>query len=107
MSDFDRIRPRAAATPRRRNPMPVQRADVDGKRGLFSAQAPTSSVVSFGALQVSCSTCGTTTAMTAAQVLVAAVPSLHLPLLRRTYPSWMRCPACRRRTWVRISTSRG
>ena len=27
--------------------------------------------------------------------------SVHLPLLKR-YPSFMRCPACGRRTWVRV-----
>jgi hypothetical protein len=31
-----------------------------------------------------------------------ALPSVHLPLVRRGHPSWMRCPACARRTWVRL-----
>ncbi|HEX2051633.1 MAG TPA: hypothetical protein VHJ34_13525 [Actinomycetota bacterium] len=29
----------------------------------------------------------------------------HLPLLR-DYPSWFRCPACGRRTWMRVHLDR-
>jgi hypothetical protein len=31
-----------------------------------------------------------------------ALPSVHLPMIRRDHPSWMRCPACGKRTWVKI-----
>ncbi len=44
-----------------------------------------------------------TTALTPWQAVLAAVPSLHLPIVRKSYPSWMRCPACRKRTWVRVA----
>ncbi len=40
--------------------------------------------------------------MTPRQLLMLALPSLHLPFVRRGYPSWMRCPACDRRTWVKV-----
>jgi len=107
MNDFDRIKSRSEPEqPRGRGPMPAPRADSDGKHALFSQQPPALSALPFGALSLTCSTCRTTTAMTVAQVLTAAVPSLHLPVLRRDFPSWMRCPACRRRTWVRLRIRR-
>lgn len=107
MTDFDRIKARSAdPAARRRSAMPAPRGDTEGKRALFSQQAPGPAPIPFGALVLSCSACGATTAMTAMQVLTASVPSLHLPFLRRHYPSWMRCPACARRTWVRVSARR-
>ena len=103
MSDFDRIKPRAAASPapRRRDATPG-RPDREGKRALFSVEVPPPATVPFGALTVTCSDCRVTTAMTFGAAISAAVPSVHLFLLRKNYPSWMRCPACKRRTWVRL-----
>ena len=103
MSEFDRIKPRAAApAPRRREAAPPGRPDRDGKRALFSTEAPPPSSVPFGALTVTCSDCRVTTAMTFGAAITAAVPSVHLFLVRKNYPSWMRCPACKRRTWVKL-----
>jgi hypothetical protein len=51
---------------------------------------------------VTCSDCRVTTAMTFGAAIGAAVPSVHLCFLRKNYPSWMRCPACHRRTWVKL-----
>jgi hypothetical protein len=51
---------------------------------------------------VDCSACRATTVLTPRQALLAALPSLHLPLLKRDHSSWLRCPACGRRTWVRL-----
>jgi hypothetical protein len=31
------------------------------------------------------------------------LPSLYVPLLRRDYPSLMRCPACHQLGWSRLS----
>jgi hypothetical protein len=106
VTNFDRIKPRATkADAQPKSPVPSQRGDREGKRALFSAPAPVISAIPFGALNLSCSSCGATTAMTAGQVLSAAIPSLHL-LGFRKYPSWMRCPACRQRNWVRVSMRR-
>jgi hypothetical protein len=103
MSDFDRIKPRAATPPpRRREPTQPGRPDREGKRALFSAEAPPPSSVPFGALTVTCSDCRVTTAMTFGAAIGAAVPSVHMCFLRKNYPSWMRCPACHRRTWVKL-----
>jgi hypothetical protein len=98
---FDRLRPRDAAAPA---PAPRQGlgADREGKRALFSTEAPPVGAPQFGAVTVSCSACSATTVLTPRQALTAALPSVHLPLVKRGYPSWMRCPACGRRTWVRI-----
>ncbi|HEX3610451.1 MAG TPA: hypothetical protein VHU88_02070 [Sporichthyaceae bacterium] len=107
VSGFDRIKPRSGEPAvRRRTPMPAPRGDTEGKRALFSQPAPGPAPIPFGALVLTCSKCGATTAMTAVQVLTAAIPSFHLPIIRRHYPSWMRCPACERRTWVRVSARR-
>lgn len=105
MSDFDRLRPRSAAADSApgagvNGSAPRERADVQGKRALFSVDAP--SATARGAFRLTCSGCGATSSLTPRQALTAAVPSLHLPVLRRKFPSWMRCPACRRHRWVRI-----
>lgn len=54
-----------------------------------------------GAVTLTCSRCRQRTRVTLAAAFRAALPSVHLPL--RAYPSWMRCPACRRRSWMRVS----
>ncbi len=94
---FDRLRPRSA------EPEPLDQAalsappDQEGRRALFSDAAPPASL---GAVTISCSACGEDTVVSALQALTLAIPSLHLPLIRRDHWSWMRCPACGRRTWV-------
>jgi uncharacterized protein with PIN domain len=96
---FDRLRPRGEVEQEvREQSGPTGMIDAEGKRALFSQ---TAAAPAFGAVTVECSSCGAETVMTAAQWVRAAVPSLHLPLLRRRYPSLMRCPACGTRTWVR------
>ncbi|MGQ0846046.1 MAG: hypothetical protein ACT4QF_18125 [Sporichthyaceae bacterium] len=108
MTDFGRIKPptppaSGGPIPRRRMPATGARVDRDGKEALFSAQAPPIGGVPLGALTVSCSSCRVTTTVTLMRAVFAAIPSVHLFLLRRSYPSWMQCPACDRRTWVRLS----
>ena len=99
MSDFDRLRPRSASGAGR-----ASRAAADplGKRSLFSvAEQPPA----MGAISVECSSCGRTSVVTPRSLLRLAVPSVHLPFLRGRYFSWLRCPACGRRTWVRLGLS--
>jgi uncharacterized protein with PIN domain len=96
---FDRLRPRSEAEQElREQARPAGTVDAEGKRALFSQ---TASAPAFGAVTVECSSCGAETVMTAAQWVRSALPSLHLPGLRKRYPSWMRCPACGTRTWVK------
>jgi len=93
---FDRLRPR---TTEAWSPPAGAAADTDGKRALFSAGAPTSSV---GSVRVDCSSCGVTSVLGMRQALHLAIPSLHLPILKRDYPSFARCPDCHRFTWLQI-----
>lgn len=93
---FDRLRPR---TPEAWTPPAGAAADADGKRALFSTGAPTASV---GSVRVDCSSCGVTSVLGMRQALHLAIPSLHLPILKREYPSFARCPECQRFTWLRI-----
>jgi hypothetical protein len=106
VTDFGRIKPPASSgggqIPRRRTPMPGARVDREGKDALFSNQTPPLGGVPLGALTVACSACRVTTTVTLAQAVLSAIPSVHLFLIRRRYPSWMRCPACHRRTWVSL-----
>ena len=98
-STFDRLRPRGAAESEAREmERPAGTVDADGKRALFSQ---TATPPAFGAVTVECSSCRAETVLTASQWVRAAVPSLHLPFVRKDYPSWMRCPACGTRTWLR------
>jgi hypothetical protein len=109
---FDRVRPRTAAPPS----MPGSTApDAQGKRALFSAAVETERP-SIGSVLVECSRCEERTVLGLAQALRAAWPSLHLALRLghghdvtvlgmsgRDYPSYLRCPACGRPSWVRFT----
>jgi uncharacterized protein with PIN domain len=99
-SSFDRVRPRTPealpVAPTVATGTPV---DTEGKRALFSTEAPRPAT---GSVSVECSLCGAESVLTPTQALRAALPSLHLPLVKRDFSSWMRCPACNRRTWVRM-----
>ena len=96
-SSFDRLRPRSPM------PAPASQAttgkDSQGKRLLYS-QAPT--VPSTG-LVVECSRCGERSVVSSTHAVRALIPSVHLPVLRRRYPSWARCPRCGKYAWVRLS----
>jgi hypothetical protein len=102
-NDFSRLR-----AVRETEPVPsVNEAphDLDGKRALFSAPASLPQEerpAAPGAVVVDCGSCGERTVLTAAAAIALAVPSVHLPFLKRDHGSWMRCPACRRRTWVSV-----
>ena len=90
---FDRVRSRAA------DDASVAPVDVQGKSSLFSRAVVAPSL---GSVAITCSQCHTATVVSYGQAVKLALPSLHLPIVRREYPSWMRCPACGDRAWVRI-----
>jgi hypothetical protein len=96
---FDRLRPRpgAAAPASRRRP-----SDPEGKHALFGLETLPTRPPLVATVTVDCSACQATTVLTPRQALLAALPSLHLPLFKRDHWSWLRCPACGRRTWVRL-----
>jgi hypothetical protein len=97
---FDRLRRRTGRgvvsghVPAARDPL--------GTSVFFS---PAEQRPAFGAVTLACSACGRTSVVGPSRALRLAVPSLHLPLVRRGHPSWMRCPECGRRTWVRLGVT--
>jgi hypothetical protein len=110
-SDFDRVRPR---TPRPAAAAPGQGLDAQGKRALFSSTAEISAP-GIGSAMVECSRCDERTVLGLGKAVRAAFPSLHLGLrlgrgddvrtisLKSDYPTYMRCPACGRPSWVRFT----
>jgi hypothetical protein len=117
-SGFDRVRPRTTG----HELLTGAQHDVEGKRALFSSSeapvkesrvSPTGSGVS-----IDCSRCARHTLLSPTAALRAAFPALHLSvgvrrgdrettvgLLRRRHGSWLRCPACGRGSWVRVTVS--
>ncbi|HVV74951.1 MAG TPA: hypothetical protein VHC43_02870 [Mycobacteriales bacterium] len=111
MTSFDRVRPRTAPRPA----SPPAAVDAEGKRALFSSAAEMA-VPSVGSALVECSRCGERTVLGPMRALRASLPSLHLALRvghrdavrsiglgERDYPTYMRCPACNRPSWVRFT----
>jgi len=96
---FDRLRRRSPVAKRSRPAVGKRPQDPQGRRSLYSvAEQPPPA----GAITVACSRCGESSVVTPRQVVGLALPSLHLPLFKREHPSWMRCPACGQRAWVRL-----
>ena len=100
---FDRLRRRSVEPPVAGERPPA--SDPMGRRALYSvAEQPPA----LGAVEVECSRCGQTTVVTPRALVGLALPSVHLPsvpflpFLDRRHSSWLRCPSCRRRTWVRL-----
>jgi hypothetical protein len=109
---FDRVRPRS---PRSIGGVGAAGHDAQGKRALFSSAAETASP-GVGSALIECSRCDERTVLGLAQALRAALPSLHLgfrigrgddvrtvTMLKHDYPTYMRCPACGRPSWVRFT----
>ena len=115
---FDRLRTRAgAAEPG--HPLPPATSvgrDAEGKRALFSATDPEADVPAVGAVFIDCSRCGERTQMSPVAAAWAAFPSLLLSvtigrgerestlgLIRKDHGAFMRCPACGRGSWTRLT----
>jgi ribosomal protein S27AE len=117
---FDRLRVRAGdaepghpVTPG--SPATVGR-DAEGKRALFSATGPEADVPAVGSVTIECSRCGDRTVMSPIAAVRAAFPSFLLSVtigrgdrestlgwLRRDHGAFMRCPACGRGSWTRLT----
>ena len=98
-TDFSRIHPAQAQSKRPEVSAPH---DHEGRRALFSAGDALPEEASNGMVTISCGHCGEDSELSPTEALRLAVPSLHLPFLKRGHGSWMRCPACRRHTWVSV-----
>jgi hypothetical protein len=98
---LDRVRPRRPVAPpgTGRQLVAVVGRDVDGKRALYSGVFDDR--VGPG-VALECSRCGEASTLSVRRTLSVLTPSLHFPLVRRGYPSLVRCPACRRPSWVRF-----
>jgi hypothetical protein len=94
---------------------PPSGVDALGKRALFTSAADVSQP-GIGSALVECSRCHARTVLGPMQALRAAIPSLHLGIrighghdvrsvgvLKRDYPTYMRCPDCGRPSWVRFT----
>lgn len=117
-SRFDRVRVRDGGAEPGHPVMPAGTIgrDAEGKRALFSATDPEADVPSIGVVSIDCSRCGERTVMSPMAAAVAAFPSLLLSvtigrgdrestvgLMRRDHGAFMRCPACGRGSWTRLT----
>ena len=90
-------RPRTPGRPARG----MEDRDPLGRMALFSDPEP--DLPPEEHLFVECSSCLKETPVSPLDLVKSAFPmSIHLPFVRR-YHSFMRCPACGRRTWVRVT----
>ena len=109
---FDRIRPRSPEV----ETAAVRPRDAEGKRALFSATEGERDLPGVGSISVECQRCGERTVLSPMAAVRAAFPSLLLSvdvghgerestvgLIRRRYGAFLRCPACRRPSWARLS----
>lgn len=96
-NDFSRIKPATTSA----EPVVAPR-DHDGRRALFTAESSAPEVAGAGSVTISCSSCGEESVVSPTTAVKHAVPSLHLPFLKREHGSWMRCPACGKHRWVSV-----
>jgi hypothetical protein len=116
-TSFDRLRPRAGASADAVATAADGGArDLEGKRALFSSTAPEPQPPSLGSVSVDCRSCGESTVLSPGAAIRSAIPSLLLSigvgrgdrestvgLVRRRYGAFLRCPACGRGSWVRLT----
>jgi hypothetical protein len=111
-TQFDRLRTRVPAA----DPANAMSHDNEGKRALFSSTAPEPDVPSVGSVTVECSRCHDDTVLSPIAAVRTALPSLLLSigigrgdrestvgLVRRRYGAFLRCPACGRGSWTRLT----
>jgi hypothetical protein len=109
---FDRVRTRVPTV----DPTGPISHDNEGKRALFSSMAPDGDVPSMGSVTVECSRCADVTTLSPVAALRTALPSFLLSigvgrgdrestvgLSRRRYGAFLRCPACGRGSWTRLT----
>jgi hypothetical protein len=81
----------------------LESRDPSGRMALFSSLEPQPEPSPIEFVVIECSSCLKETRTSPLGLARAVVPfALFLPLVR-SYPAWVRCPACGRRTWVRLS----
>ena len=76
--------------------MSTKATDPQGKSALFSGEPRLD-----GRFILECSGCGRASRVGARKILQLALP-VNLTIPFRYHHTWMKCPACEERTWVRI-----
>ena len=99
---FDRLRPHQPVGQRDQAETPATMIgrDAHGKRALYSGTRPAPAAAG---VEVTCSRCRRTSTVGLGRAVRVLTPSVHLPLLRGGHPSLLRCPACGKISWVRLS----
>jgi hypothetical protein len=97
-NDFSRIKP---SSPERPTPGGAPQ-DHEGRRALFTPGSAAPTVAGTGSVTITCSSCGESSVLAPAAAVKYALPSLHIPYLKRDHGSWMRCPSCRQHHWVSV-----
>jgi hypothetical protein len=98
-TDFSRIKPVVEPGQGQSHVAPP---DLEGRRALFSAGGELPEEAATGSVTIACGSCGEETVLSPSAALRHALPSVHLPFLKPGHGSWMRCPACRKHTWVSV-----
>lgn len=82
------------------------RDEIHGKRSLFGAPPaqPPEPASHDGPVRIDCARCGVSTRVGVTDVLRRLLPVI-VWIPGRTYSRRMRCPACDRRSWVRLRLS--
>lgn len=81
----------------------MQGRDPMGRMALYSSVEPEPEAPADRLFLIECSTCLKESTISAFDLAKAMLPfSVHLPFVKR-FHSYMRCPACGRRTWMRVS----
>ena len=79
----------------------VEQAGPTGKHALYSVTEKRPLTCT-----IECSSCREETRVSYLELAALLFPvNVHIPLLRYHH-SWMKCPACGRRTWVRVHLDR-
>lgn len=78
----------------------TRKPDPQGKAALFSGGMPPE-----GIFRLECEQCGETSRVGLAKLVRLAIP-LNLTNPFRYHHTWMRCPACGSRSWLRIRPAR-
>lgn len=99
---FDRVRPRTEAGDDRIVVIDgeVRVPDRDGKRALFSSEPEPPS---FGSVAITCTRCDARSVVSWGAALKLAFPSIPALVPGTGVRVWLKCPACRRRSWSVVS----
>jgi len=101
-ASFDRVRPRNLAGKEGPDPeVQVRVPDREGKRALFSA---TPEPPSFGSVVITCTHCESRSVISWTSALRLAFPSIPAVLPGSGFRLWLKCPTCRKRAWVEMSS---